>query len=391
MHHLSRDNKLVAFSLLLWGFGEGLFLYIEPLYLKELGAEPVTIGTALSIAYFAMTITHIPAGYLADRVGRRVLIVVGFGLGAVAALVMYFARDLWVFVAALAAYSFTGFVIAPINAYVAEARGEQSIQRAMTLVFAGFWAGTIFSPSLGGWVGAEFGLRNVYLIAFFAFTLSTVAIFFTRHQPVVPAVAGAARYSALFRNRAFMGYLALAFCALLAMQIGVPFMPSFVEEVRGFDVAVIGVLGSINSIATVIFNATLGHRSPRGAFLAGQLMISASMALLLTLAGWPGIVLAYALRPGAQLAHTMTAAQAGQLVSAAESGLAYGIAETAIGLAAILGPLLAGPLYKANPQWPFQVSLTLMVLMLPVVWRLAPKREASASSLTPDSEPVRPL
>lgn len=385
MHQLSRDNKLFAFSLLLWGFGEGLFLYIEPLYLKELGADPVTIGTALSIAYLAMTITHIPAGYLADRVGRRVLIVVGFGLGAVAALVMYFARDLWVFVAALAAYSFTGFVIAPINAYVAEARGTQSIQRAMTLVFAGFWAGTIFSPALGGWVGEQFGLRNVYLIAFFAFTLSTGVIFFTRSQPIVPAAAGAARYAALFRNRSFMGYLALAFCALLAMQIGVPFMPNFVEEVRGFDVGVIGVLGSINSIATVIFNATLGHRSPRGAFLAGQVMIGFSMALLLMVAGWPGAALAYALRPGSQLAHTMTAAQAGQLVNAAESGLAYGIAETAIGLAAILGPLFAGPLYDFNPQLPFQVSLGLIVATLPVVWWLAP-RTAPITEPTP-SEP----
>jgi MFS family permease len=378
MHQLSRDNKLFAFSLLLWGFGEGLFLYIEPLYLKELGADPVTIGTALSIAYLAMTVTHIPAGYLADRVGRRVLIVIGFGLGAVAALVMYFAQDLWVFVAALAAYSFTGFVIAPINAYVAEARGPQSIQRAMTLVFAGFWAGTIFSPALGGWVGEQYGLRNVYLIAFFAFLLSTVVIFFTRSQPVVPAAAGATRYTALFRNRAFISYLALAFCALLAMQIGLPFMPNFVEEVRGFDLAVIGLLGSVNSIATVIFNATLGHRSLRGAFLAGQLLIGLSMTFMLLLAGWPGILLAYAFRPGGQLAHTMTAAQAGQLVNAGESGLAYGITETAVGLAAIIGPLLAGPLYAANPALPFQISIGLTLVMIPLVWWLAPKARRPA-------------
>lgn len=387
MHQLSRDNKLFAFSLLLWGFGEGLFLYIEPLYLKELGADPVTIGTALSIAYLAMTITHIPAGYLADRVGRRVLIVIGFGLGAVAALVMYFAQDLWVFVAALAAYSFTGFVIAPINAYVAEARGAQSIQRALTLVFAGFWAGTIFSPALGGWIGEQFGLRNVYLIAFFAFLLSTVVVFFMRSQPIVPAAAGAARYSALFSNRAFISYLALAFCALLAMQIGLPFMPNFVEEVRGFNIAVIGLLGSVNSIATVILNATVGHRSPRGAFLAGQIMLGLSMSIMLTVAGWPGILLAYALRPGTQLAHTMTAAQAGQLVSAGESGLAYGIAETIIGLAAILGPLLAGPLYDFNPQLPFQVSLGLIFLMLPLVWRLAP-HTTSATPPAPAEPPI---
>ena len=50
---MSRDNRRVAFALFLWGSGEGLFYYIQSLYIEALGANPVQIGTALSVAGMA--------------------------------------------------------------------------------------------------------------------------------------------------------------------------------------------------------------------------------------------------------------------------------------------------------------------------------------------------
>jgi MFS family permease len=373
---MTRDNRLLAFALLLWGLGEGLFLYFEPLYLRELGGDPAMVGAALSLAALAMAATHIPAGYLADRLGRKVLIVAGFGLGAAAALVMFLARDFWLFTLALAAYSFTGFVLAPLGAYVTEARGSQSVQRALSLVYAGFWAGTIISPTLGGWIGGAFGLRYGFLGGFAAFTLSTLVVALMRHQPVVAVEHGGGRYQALFGNRAFLGYLALAFVALLAMQIGLPFMPNFVEEVRGYEVSVVGVLGSIGSVGVVLANTLLGSRSPRLGFLLAQAFILCSMLALLLLFNWPGLILAYALRAGWSLAHTMVSAQSGRLVGKGESGLAYGLAETVAGGAMILGPLFAGSLYSWNTAAPFGVSAALLLVMLALTWRFAPRTDS---------------
>jgi len=373
---MTRDNRLMTVSLLLWGLGEGLFLYFEPLYLRELGGDPAAVGAALSFAALAMAATHIPAGYLADRVGRKALIVAGFGLGTIAALVMFLARDFWLFTLALAAYSFTGFVLAPLSAYIAEARGPQSVQRALSLVYAGFWAGTIVSPTLGGWIGDTFGLRYGYLGGFAAFTLSTVVVALTRNQPVVAVVHGAGRYRALFGNRTFLGYLALAFVALLAIQIGLPFMPNFVEEVRGYEVSVVGVLGSISSVGIVLANTLLGSRSPRVGFLLAQALIVGSMLALLLVAGWPGLVAAYALRAGWSLARTMVLAQSGRLVGKVESGLAYGLAETVAGGAMILGPLFAGWLYGWNTVAPFSVSAALLLVMLALTWRFAPRTDS---------------
>ena len=68
-----RDLYLVAFSLLIWGMGEGLFYIFQPLYIQQLGANPILIGSVLGINAVGMTLSQIPAGYLADRIGRRPL------------------------------------------------------------------------------------------------------------------------------------------------------------------------------------------------------------------------------------------------------------------------------------------------------------------------------
>jgi MFS family permease len=86
------------------------------------------------------------------------------------------------------------------------------------------------------------------------------------------------------------------------------------------------------------------------------------------------------LRSGWNLAVSMTLAQVGRMVNLAEIGLAYGVLETMIALAQMLGPLAAGALYAAQPALPFQISLVLSLLALPLVWRFAPRRDAHSEA-----------
>jgi predicted MFS family arabinose efflux permease len=373
---MSRDNRLMVFALFFWGMGEGLFIYIQPLYLRELGADPVDIGSILAAAALAAGLAHIPAGLLADRFGRKPVLLAAWLLGLLTTLIMYAARDLRVFAPALIAYTFTGFVLAPLYAYVSAARGEQSVQRALTLVSAGFWAGTIVSPALGGVIARATEPRMVFGVAAVAFGLSTLAVLLVRPQPREHRTPGQSRYGALFRNRRFLGFLALMLAALTAMQIGLPFMPNFVVEARGFDVGLVGLLGSANSIGTVTFNLLLGQRLPRRGFMLAQGLLAGSLLLLLVSATQPWLFAAYFLRAGWFLAHNMAAAQVGRVVSAAESGLAFGFMETVSAAATVIGPRVAGELYARGPALPFQVSLALILLTVPLVWLFAPRRDA---------------
>ena len=378
---LTRDNRLLAFSLFFWGLGEGMFIYIEPLYLRELGADPVAIGSILAAAAVAAGLAHVPAGYLADRFGRKPLLIAGWLLGLVTCLLMFLARDLRLFVPALIGYTFTTFVVSPINAYAAAARGPQSVQRALTLVSAGFWGGTILSPALGGWIARATELRMVFGAAAIAFLLSTAAMLLLAAQPRSAPPTGDTRFGALLRNRRFLGFLLLTLVALLAMQVGVPFMPNFVVEVRGFDVALVGLLGSANSLGTVTLNLLLGQRLPRRGFMLAQASLALALALLLATTSRRWLFAVYFLRAGWFLAHSMVVAQVGRVVGAAEIGLAFGMTETVTALATVLGPLAAGVLYERGPALPFQVSLGLILLTLPLVWAYAPRRDAHTETL----------
>ena len=44
---MNRSLVFVAFALLTWGFGEGLFFNFQPIYLKELGSDEQQIGLIL--------------------------------------------------------------------------------------------------------------------------------------------------------------------------------------------------------------------------------------------------------------------------------------------------------------------------------------------------------
>ena len=264
---LTRDNRLIAFSLFFWGLGDGLFYYIQPLYLKQLGADPVATGTVLSIAALTAALSLIPAGTIADYFGRRPVVIFGWALGAVGAGLMYLATDLTVFTIGLMIYMGTGFVIAPLNAYISEARGKQSVQRALTLVSAGFMAGAIVSPTLGGMLASAFGLRSVYGIACGLFVISCLALVPLSPQPVIRPTIGGTRYGPLLRNKPFLQFLLLYFAALVAIHLSVPFASNFIVDVHGLNTDAVGLLGSFNSLGALILNLALGHTVPRRGFL----------------------------------------------------------------------------------------------------------------------------
>ena len=91
---MKRDFVLVTVSMIIWGMGEGAFMYFQPLYLEELGASPLVIGAILGAVGLAMTLFHIPAGFLSDRIGRRQLMWAAWGMGVITTGIMAAARSL---------------------------------------------------------------------------------------------------------------------------------------------------------------------------------------------------------------------------------------------------------------------------------------------------------
>lgn len=379
---MTKDLRWLSASLLLWGVGEGLFIYIEPLYLRELGADPVTIGAVLGSFGLAMAVSPIPAGFLADRFGHKSVMVAGWVMGLAAAVAMFQARSLPWFVAGAVAYASTSFVMPAVNSYTAQRRGHYTIERAMTTLSATYAVGTIASPAAGGWIAQQYGTRQVFGVAAVCFLLSTVLIVSLASLPP-SRMPSARRYAPLFRNRRFLGFLALLVFVFIAIDLGLPLAPNFLADRRGLDVAQVGMLGSASAVGWIIISLVLGRRHPRRGFMAAQALLMLSLVVLLWGDGLGWFVAAYFLRGAFSSSRSLAAAQVGRVVNAPEMGMAFGLMDTLTAFALMIAPATAGVLYALDAARPFQVSLVGIGLAVLLTWRFAPHPHPPAPSSVP--------
>lgn len=376
-----RDLILLAVALFTWGVAESMFLFFQPIYLKELGADPIRIGVILGGFGLMMVSSHIPAGYLADRVGRKPVIVSAWVMGLVTAWIMALANTLPVFIIGMFLYGLTMFVIAPLNSYVTAARGKLSVGRAITLISASYNLGAVIGPLLGGRVGEQFGLRQNYIIAGFLIMVSTLVVLFLRPQPVERG-SHAETSNGWLRTSPYWYYVGAIFLAAFAMYLAQPLAPNFLAEQRSLSLEQIGLLYSATSLGVVLLNLILGSFPARTGFLIGQAAVGVYALILWQAVGMPWYILGFLLLGGYKAARNLGIAQVRELAPQAKIGFAYGLTETVSGTATVLAPLLAGYLYTQQPTWIFALSAGLIGISLLVSARFSPAQQTTPDQIS---------
>jgi len=377
------DLLMVGLSLLTWGIGEGMFFFFNPLYLQQLGADPVMIGSIFGGVGLAMTVAHIPAGYLADRFGRRPLLLFAWFCGVISGWLMALAPNVTVFVIGLISYGLTAFVMSPLNSYVTGARGKLTPGRAMTLTSAMYNTGAIAGPLIGGYIGNTYGLKMTYTIAACVFVVSFVVMAFIHpqsrepHDPDAPPVN-------LLMNRRYIAFMSLVLIVVFAGYLPQPLTPNFLQNERGVTLSQIGQLGSVNGLANVLMNLVLGQFNPRIGFLFGQVAMAGFAYLLWQGTGMSWFFAAYFLMSGFRVVRPLISAQVRELIHGSQMGLAFGITETINALPNIIAPPIAGLLYANNPTLVYPVGLVLILIGLLLSIFLAPR------SLISEPAPAKP-
>jgi len=371
---MSPSLILVGISLFTWGIGESMFLYFVPLYLQQLGAEPILIGSVYSAFGFVMLLAHIPAGYLSDRLGRRPLIWAAWIMGMVATWVMALGPSLEIFIIGFVLYGVTGFVSSPLFSYVTAARGKMTAGRAMTLTSAMYNLGAVIGPISGGWVGEHFSLRTIFLYAAVIFVVSTALILILKPQPR-DLQDDQTKPQALLRNTRFLGYLGVLFVVMFAMYLPQTLTPNFLQNERGITLGQMGVIGSFGNLGNVVFNLLLGQLNTGVGFALGQACVALFAFLIWKGTGQPWYMLGYFLMGGYRAARMLAMAQVRLLVHQAQMGLAYGMTEAGNSMAMILAPLLAGYLYDQNPASIYPLSLLLITIGVVVSFVFAPRNK----------------
>ena len=372
----------LAAALFIWGIGEGMFYMFQPFYLSQLGANPQTIGYILGAFGFVMMIAHIPAGYLADRIGRRPMLIAAWLTGILATAVMGLAPSLPFFIIGMLLYGFTNFVTSPLNSYVTAARGSWSIGRAVTLITAMFSLGLVLGPFTGGWIGDHYGLRIIYFISSILFIISTFFLVMIAPQPLEKHNPDNPPPS-LLNNRRYLSFLSLGFFVVLAMYLPQPFTAKFLQDVRGLSLSQIGWLGTIGGIGNAAQTFFSGFLDVRLGFILGQAGVGISTALIWQMKGYGWFAASYFMLGGYRAARTLFMAQIRPLVLESQMGLAYGLSETVLGLTQIIAPIVAGIIYQWNPIsiYPLAFAGTILAIILSLFFAPDPARNLLQPSI----------
>ena len=375
---MNRDLLQVAGALLLWGFGEGMFFNFIPIYLdNQFHLSESEIGLVLGMFGFSMAITHIPAGRLADRMGRRPLLIVAWFLGLAATVVMGSSLGLPLFLVGLFGYGLTAFVSSPLSSYVTAARGDMPVGTVLALTTATFGLGMALGPVSGGWIGDRYGMRMSFWVAAAVFALSTVLMLFLKAQPIDPHDPEAPPQN-LLSNRRFVILLGVMAFAIFSMYLAQPLTPNFLDRVRGLSLSENGLIFTAGALGNSLLAMTFSRIEPRRGFLLAQVLV-----ILFALTIWKGtslplFALGYFLLGGFRAGRPMVMAQARELVHVSQMGLMYGLMETINAVIFILTPPLAGILYERDPTILYPLGIGLTALSIFVSYLFLPRKAVHA-------------
>lgn len=369
---MNRNLFFVAVALLLWGFGEGMFYSFVPIYLDvQFHLSEYQIGLVLGAFGFSSAITHIPAGRLSDRIGRRPLLIIAWLLGMFSTAVMGSALALPLFLIGLFGYGLTAFVSSPLSSYVTAARGKWSVSMVLSLTSATFGLGMVLGPVTGGWIGDHYGMRMSFWVAAAVFVLSNLFIFFIGKQPIDHHDLESPP-PGLMKNQRFVGLMGVLTFAIFSMYLAQPLTPNFLNGVRGLSLGKTGIIFTAGALGNSLMAMIFSRAEPRRGFLISQVLVILFALFIWKGTSLPVFVLGYFLLGGFRSGRLLVSAQARELVHDSQMGITYGVIETISAVIFILTPPLAGFLYERDPMilYPLGIGLIAVSILVSYIFML---------------------
>jgi len=385
---MTRDNKIVMFSLFLWGIGESMWFYIRGLYLEGLGAAPQEVGLALGIAALTHAAAYVLGGVLADRFERKFLLLAGWLTGVVAAPLMALAGDWRAFMFGFSVYNVSAFVIPVIDTYVTQAAGRAPLERVLPVVFASYWVGSVLGPQVGKLLLTTMDERGILLASSLVFSASTVVIAFVRAQPAARLTLSApglrhSRVGPVQALRPALSFFVYQFAIFFSMALGAQLIPNYLLRIGWQSIDVSGIVSAL-PLGIAALTVAVGHfaagRRRRGLLTSQALVLAGTAAFAFGAPAWGGFAVAgYLLLGGFDAARQQALARMPRYVQQEHRGIAFGMASTvgegAIAAAAVIG----GVLFARDPALPFYASLILIPAGMALTLRLRSPQAAVAA------------
>jgi MFS family permease len=376
---LNRDLWLIFLSNMLLSFGDGLYFYVFPLYIRsqDLGGTSGDVGIVYSVLGLASALTPLLGGFLADKYDRKKLMILAFLIWLPVPL-MFSLVNHWSQLI-LPSFLYGCFIGGPAaSAYVATSAKKEKMAITFTTISASWSLGYIFAPGIGSYLATIIGMRQVFYIAFVLFALATIVLFFTRSQHAITHHLKSSKPSTSFKPKKILAW-ALFFAAIFfTITLFRPYVPQFFYDAYGYDEFHVGIFGSITFFGSFVFAIGLGKVGDKWkktiAVLMALLLTITSLGLLTSFGDFAILAFSSFLMGASYVIWSLMGALIGLLAPEVSRGRWMSVAQTAALLAAFPSPFIGGLFYAASPYNPFLVVMATTLVLAIIALILALKR-----------------
>ena len=272
-----RRNLYVLFVVqLLSTAGFSLVFPFLPLYIKELGVATVGSlefwsGMVFSMQALTMMITSPIWGVVADRHGRKPMLLRATLGGAVLIALMGFAQNAEQLVLLRTIQGAVTGVISSVNALVASTAPKEKMGSSLGLLMFARWGGVALGPVVGGILGDAFGFRESFWITGIILAIAGICVWLWVHEEFTPVEKAkqpslVESYRVLLVSPGMFGLYTLAFLRSLGQMMIYPVAALFMIELMGTEIGaatasglMIGAVGGASAISSV-YLGQLGDR-----------------------------------------------------------------------------------------------------------------------------------
>jgi MFS family permease len=375
--------------------GVSIISPVLPQYALSFSIPVALVGWAISAFALARVVMDIPAGFLADRFGRKRNMIFGLVLIIVSSIGAGIADSYaWLIGARVVAGIGSALYMTSATTWVAQVSAGKSRGRYMSLYTGLVFAGTAFGPTIGGYTAAHFGL-NAPFFAYAVLGLAGLIATLPLKEQVTQSKMRMKDVLSVLSNRPFM----LVNCAVLALfflRVGVrsTLVPLYASLNLGLSEERIGILLTVAAVATAIStfpSGWLSDRVGRKRPMMACLFLSGIAVLIIpsqeSWVGLMGIIACYGLAAGLQ---GSMAAWPADVATKGRLGISMGVYRVMGDIGMVLGPITVT--YIADYTGDFTVTfmpflapaILVFVVGVLMIWAKDPARRRHAEEYMVD-------
>jgi MFS family permease len=262
--------SIMALSILAWN----ILQPVVPLYLTSIGVTPELIGLIVSVAMVGMVIGESTGGWMADKIGIKIPLIVGTFISGLSVLCFALTQNI---AAVFTIFFFWGLfrsaVFGPIRGYIGVNAPVLSKATFMAFISVVQSASTSIGALPSGFLVDNIGYRAVFFFSFGISAAAGILVLYGLRKDRVTQVQATGATPKILKNlpgavqkvnyRPFIILCMVAAFQFWGWGASMGFLSLLANKVIGVSATQVGILFTVSSIAGVLMSIPMGMLADR--------------------------------------------------------------------------------------------------------------------------------